>query len=379
MNSRVALAPINLNSTPNTPNRKLNTPNRKSPNRKLASPTRTPSFKHDLKRIPRPNSTDILITPNTTLSPSKPYSIKKLPNSFSEYRSPSIKTPVKLGKIYKSQNTQPSIDLAVTKLKLKLQLAIYKLKQNSSTKTYKLTSKTYLTPPSDSDFVDSSPRDEILSSIFKQPSPAPKNYKSSININLKNPSLNKVGKKSNYNLKLFQIKKNSSFYNVQFKKLPLVDSPPKPIHINHLQLNKNPFIHDTFKDSFNDDLKNNPSVYLNPLYNKSYESKSGEITSQTAHNLPSINIILKTPIKNSKNYLLNKSLNLPRAQVVTDDTTIDEDGDQTIINNTHDNVLSSIKDGGRILTSSPCHNQFATPNSFSVAKSLLQLGGYNYN
>ncbi|KAK6868324.1 hypothetical protein K6H11_004386 [Candida tropicalis] len=88
-----------------------------------------------------------------------------------------------------------------------------------------------------------------------------------------------------------------------------------------------------------------------------------------------------------------------------DETIIDEDNELTIIQNTtinnttidqnatievndddeedaHNNndKLSSRKNQQNdedILTSSPIHNQqFTTPNKFSVAKSLLQLGGH---
>ena len=147
--------------------------------------------------------------------------------------------------------------------------------------------------------------------------------------------------------------------------------------------------------------------------------------------LPSINKILKTPIRRannaSKQFLFQRSFN-NAAPLVTnnnnnnnsntygnDETTIDEDNDMTIIQNTtisnttidqnatideekteydveQEEITQEIKNSNEeddnedinspskqqdILTSSPLSNQqFTTPNKFSVAKSLLQLGGH---
>ncbi|EGW34743.1 uncharacterized protein SPAPADRAFT_57809 [Spathaspora passalidarum NRRL Y-27907] len=148
-----------------------------------------------------------------------------------------------------------------------------------------------------------------------------------------------------------------------------------------------------------------PSILLNPPSNISQSFNSNHAT-----NLPSINKILRTPIKraNSTRQLLKQQPNPPphparasRLPTVTDDTTIDEDNDMTIINNTttynnstvvehndttipekneddddedDDNDFDSRKKD--ILSSSPLSNPFGTPNSFSVARSLLQLGGH---
>lgn len=217
-------------------------------------------------------------------------------------------------KICNSKNA--TADLAATKLKLKLQLALYKVKRaqqhnnriniKSCTSIGSTASKVAKTRTPDS---ASSASFNMSTNLMLTPPSPTKNYQASVNINLqtklKNPSVTKKSVSlqprktsldavaTNQKLLLFQIKQSSSFYN----------SAAKP-----------------------------------PL--------------QTSA-LPSINKILKTPIKASRSY--------------HDETTIDEDDSSLAINVRKRELLSS----------SPLKESFGTPNSFLVAKSLLQLGlGY---
>ncbi|ODV69469.1 hypothetical protein HYPBUDRAFT_8844 [Hyphopichia burtonii NRRL Y-1933] len=306
---RIALAPINLNV--NSPYKNQNT-----------------STPHRLNRL-KTNITSLL---NSVSRPSTPYkspsnkkisSIRKpnhksfTSNSFSDYKI--------------SNNKNATADLAATKLKLKLQLALYKVQQqinkkisyNETTRPIsKFNSYTKYIKPNESNH--STPTSFNMSQVSSATPPSPTHYQSSININLQTktnssiascnnhrnlklkPSLSSIAKQKNQ-LKLFQIKKNSSFYN-ENNQLPL----------------------------------SNPSI-------KTFHHQT---------NLPSINKILKTPIKSSRN-------------LVNNDETIDETIDES-------SLAINVKKRD-ILTSSPLkeHN-FGTPNSFSVAKSLLQLGSGYY-
>lgn len=76
------------------------------------------------------------------------------------------------------------------------------------------------------------------------------------------------------------------------------------------------------------------------------------------NSLPSINIILKTPIKNS------------RRATPAEDTTIDDE--DTIANVTVDDAKPARRP---LLTLLPIQGHMGTPNSFLVAKLLLQLAG----
>lgn len=138
-----------------------------------------------------------------------------------------------------------------------------------------------------------------------------KNFENSKNINLTQKSLNSIINKNSNNLKLFSIKKSSSFYNSE--KIPLT-------------------INDNSNQSFNS--------FLNPSKPES---------------LPSINKILKTPLKLTTSNNFNAT---------------NDDNDHTIDDQSFDDSKKT--------NSSPLRH-FATPNSFSVAKSLLQLGSGVYN
>lgn len=224
-------------------------------------------------------SASVIVPSATSLAP--PRSVE----SFSEY------------KITNSRNVKA--DLAATKLKLRLQLAFYKLKLK---------------------------RDNMVAScptikVSKAKAPKPRTFHKSANVNLQKP---KVGKspllstvaaqktgasKSSSQLRLYHIKQLSSFHNMFPHRYPL---------------------------------------------------------SSASNRLPPVHKILKTPIKTTTRTLMYHSINNSNSN---SDETIDETADDT-------NVDLKRKDN--ILDSSPTRcNSFGTPNSFSVAKSLLQLGlGY---
>ncbi|KAI5961235.1 uncharacterized protein KGF55_004160 [Candida pseudojiufengensis] len=297
-----------------------------------------------------------------------------------------------------SNSSNDVAGLAATKLKLKLQLALYKLKQNKKKVNNKksISSKTILSPinskkstPNSSPNIESIYHQSILSSLPTPPE-QPKYYTKSINVNLqyKNKpevsatSLSKVAnnkfKKQNgqQKLKLFQIKKDSIYYSDNTKKLPLI--------------RKKQQIEPSFKmDSFINNFIYQPS--LTTLPSISNQKINSELQ------LPPINKILKTPIKQANLSFTNAS----RIPTTVDDT-IDDDQDMTLLQNstyqnstlhdtTKDNDETKLQEEEEedsedsddedkiektVLTSSPFNNHLGTPNSFSVAKSLLQLGGH---
>lgn len=228
--------------------------------------------------------------------------------------------------------------LAATKLKLKLQLALYKLQQKNKSEPEKKV-------PTPLNLVSVDVRS------FQLPAPSNVNYQSSVNVNLRTktrssntksskPSLTKIASNKHNNhkiskLKLFKIRNNSLFYQ-----------PPKELAITFDRVDRN---HSAGSRSrVTNDIK-----LPRPTVDNSFKRTT----------LPSINKILKTPIKHS---------NSTRSLICNHnaDDTIDED--DTIINTAN----NKLKKYNNLLTSSPITNNFGTPNSFSVAKSLLQLGGY---
>lgn len=294
------------------------------------------------------------------------YSINK--KKFSNLKSSSFSD-------YKiSNNKNITADLAATKLKLKLQLAFYKVQQQynnsvnsrkifpaipSTTKLSSSLSSSSAAKVSPNISASSTPsftmNNSNLITVITPPSPTA-NYQSSININLQTnlksaaptrkvkPSLssialNKKNTTNNQKLKLFQIKKTSSFYNVSHNNLMTSGSKLPLIESDLVKLSR-------------------------PIFN----STNGASTRP----LPPINKILKTPIKtaSSTRNLIN-SFN--HATVTNTDETIDESMDDT-------SLALAVKSKDNLLTSSPLkeNNSFGTPNSFSVAKSLLQLGSGYY-
>ncbi|CUM66083.1 uncharacterized protein PRCAT00003737001 [Priceomyces carsonii] len=313
--------------------------------------------------------------------------------------------------------------LAATKLKLKLQFALYKVRQTdtndfngrkhhiveaneipvsaeTSTGT-KLENKSLSTP-----LISASSGTQL-------PTPPSIKYASSANINLKTkinskesgkPTLSNIAfkKQANRNknkvtkLRLFQIKKSSIFYNphdnttirgglgssyrpndtASFKKTS--SAPPAVSTIS----------------SF--DGRNTSSLVINKINLPRPELNTHSLKNT---NLPSINKILKTPIKNcSTRSLISCSMD---DTIDEDESTILETSNATVLRKSNDTSSDSNDDNSgatnsattttttnnnninnhndtTILTSSPLANNFGTPNSFSVAKSLLRLGGYNY-
>lgn len=265
---RVALAPISVNiNSPLVKRQKLFGP---------GSFPLTPSLTPKLSLV---KSNSVIVPLTTSLAP------RQL-ESFSDY------------KITNSRNVKA--DLAATKLKLRLQLAFYKLKQ-------KRDNMVALCPPI---------------RVTKTTVPKPRTFHGSANVNLqrpkvtKGPSLSsvaaqKTGASSSGNLRLYHIKQLSSFHNVSSQRLPL-----------------------------------------------------------SAQRLPPVHKILKTPIKTTTRTLMYNSMNANSSLGNSNsDETIDETADETAVD---------LRKRDDMLGSSPLRcNSFGTPNSFSVAKSLLQLGlGY---
>lgn len=266
---RVALAPLSVNvNSPLVKRQKLFGP---------ASLPLTPSLTPKLGLV---KSNSVIVPLTTSLAP-------RTLESFSDY------------KITNSRNVKA--DLAATKLKLRLQLAFYKLKLK---------------------------RDNMVAScptirVTKAPAPKPRTFHGSANVNLQRPKLTnrpslssvaaqKTGASASGNLRLYHIKQLSSFHNVHSQRLPL-----------------------------------------------------------SAQRLPPVHKILKTPIKTTTRTLMYNSMtsNLNSNGNSNSDETIDETADDTQVD---------LRKRDDILGSSPLRcNSFGTPNSFSVAKSLLQLGlGY---
>lgn len=530
--NRIALSTIkdsHLNSTSTSPN---STPTK---DRKKSRPTLFNSIRKPINNNSisfARSSTDLisksfaLSNSATTLNLNKKFSPLRAV-SFSNYRSTSTKSNSGL----KLQSTNDafkndSVGLAATKLKLKLQLAYYKVQQSKETRLKSLkyssnNTRQYHSPKSGNykstsiklnsviASLESPPTSAKNSPVFNnsacstatntgpfnspdyhsiiQPLPTPPDqqqkqqkqttptilsYSHSINVNLNatprhrsiidsyptKSKLNKIANKKgtakrSQKLKLFQIRKNSVFYNANQKKLPLIQKQDQYglDIVNHTtsfnnknnttpsssQGNNNNNSQGVVNFSFinypNSQESNNhlPSIILNPPSSSSSSTTTNNTSNTTSSSaylkhherktsLPSINKILKTPIKRANSmrppsqFLYQKSFNEAAPLVVpgsqsqgnsNDETIIDEDNELTIIQNTtinnttidqnatievndddeedaynNNDKLSSRKNQQNdedILTSSPIHNQqFTTPNKFSVAKSLLQLGGH---
>lgn len=263
---RVALASLNVNVA--SPLHKHN---------KVFASDSLPLTPSLTPKILLPKSASVLVPSVTSLGPSRAV------ESFSDY------------KITNSRNVKA--DLAATKLKLRLQLAFYKLKLK---------------------------RDKMVAScptikVSKAKLPKPRTtFHGSANVNLNLQTLGKTllltsvaAQKTSVNsahLRLYHIKPLSSYHNVFPNRLPL---------------------------------------------------------SSASNRLPPVHKILKTPIKAANRTLMYNSIN----NTNVGDDTIDENADDT-------HIETKRKDD--FLGSSPLRtNSFGTPNRFSVAKSLLQLGlGY---
>ncbi|KAI3404639.2 hypothetical protein KGF56_002535 [Candida oxycetoniae] len=342
--------------------------------------------------------------------------------------------------------------LAATKLKLKLQFALHKVKQNkikgeiskvntNKMKVSKPTSNLYFSRNQKQQTPIVSPHNDLplRASAFAflptppEQVPARHNfYTNSINVNLqtKNKAAfssaslskvasNKTGKKYQ-KLRLFQIKKTSVYYSGSQRRLPLTNekqqqqeqqqAAPAIDSTSNLLL----FCQPTVTDDTHKKKEGISTAFPNILPSLNLRSRSAEssFANQTP-NLPSINKILKTPLKRanmSRSFRFQQSFNnaaptviASRTPTLADETTIDEDNDMTLLQNTtcqnstidqiDENTTIRNKDDGikddedeqenesdgykkSVLDSSPITNHLGTPNSRSVAKSLLQLGGH---
>ncbi|CAK9438821.1 uncharacterized protein LODBEIA_P30450 [Lodderomyces beijingensis] len=281
-------------------------------------------------------------------------------------------------------------------------------------------------------------------------------YTKSINVNLQSSgkknsahsaaaSLSKVAanktKKRNQKLKLFQIKKSSIHYSGTKKNLPLLVSQNNDPQVttSSLQLLCQPSVLESKPKPIEPANLNIqppqcnilPSLQVNGLHFRDHNKNE-------VINLPSINNILKTPLRHTnfaRSFRFQQSFNdaaptviASRTPTMVDETTIEEDNDMTLLQNstlynstvdqgqndttinvkdddeTRDEVdngeegedekegAKGVKGNGEnddddddedddeqkktVLTSSPFNNHLGTPKSFSVAKSLLQLGGH---
>lgn len=509
----------------------LNSSNSASPNNTPTKNKKRPTLFNSIKKpihnssISFSRSSTDLISKSFALANSATTLNKKFSPlravSFSNYRSTSTNNNTNL--TLQSTNDafrNDSVGLAATKLKLKLQLAYYKVQQTKETrlKSLKYTSTSNKPSGIKSGYkstaiklnsviasLESPPTSNknspISASPFESPDyhstikptsalptppdqqqkiQAPISYSNSINVNLNatprhkscfsnnfptKSKLNKIANKKgttkrSQKLKLFQIKKNSVFYNMNQKKLPLVQKQEQYglDIVNHTPSfstslsqgttttnnnnNNSQGVNFSFinypnsQESTTTTSNHLPSIIFNPSTSTTNNNTSLPSTSYLRHHeqqktsLPSINKILKTPIKRANSmrppsqFLYQKSFNeaaplvIPGSQSQSqgncnDETIIDEDNEMTIIQNTtiDQNATIEVNDDEDeedkskkqqqqqqkqqqkqkekqeeqrqddndqdILTSSPLHHQqFTTPNKFSVAKSLLQLGGH---
>lgn len=300
MSNRIALAPIN--------DSRLNLSNGSTP-KKLSSPK--------YKRTLYSKSFSVVKS-----IPKQKLNFFERPTSFSDYR------PLQ-------QRSNDTAGLAATKLKLKLQLALYKLQQTRSITHENLSISIGDSCTSMSEPVNIPPANNKSDSV---------NYKSSVNISLGGRTKSEGGNcgllsKIAYgkNLQLFQIKRRSVFYT-SGGFIPLTSQTTQAA-----QRSQTVVLQTLPQDPITEVTKPEGNVPERP---------------QNIHAIPGAQgVILKTPVKNRSN-----------------DDTMDEDGDTTIANTTH--VSPRIRRKDSLLSSSPIGN-FGTPNSFSVAKSLLQLGGFD--
>ncbi|KAI5966655.1 hypothetical protein KGF57_000619 [Candida theae] len=352
--------------------------------------------------------------------------------SFAEYNTSDTSPTLHL-KSSSSAFKNDKAGLAATKLKLRLQLALYKVQQNKATTTTTTTTTRDNNTKSDNLNPILSPSQSKKGTPTASPNyetkaksmsslptpPEPKTYYAkSINVNLQSiskpsssitTSLSTVAqsktKKRDQKLKLFQIKKNSIHYSETQKKLPLIREKPNVKSTPSFNIFCPTF---SINGSMNLSSISVPSV----ANNATTALPAITVNRKPDTQLPPINNILKTPIKRaslSRSLRFQQSFNNAAPTVMasrmptTVDDTIDEDNDMTMLQNTtihnstidqstiisKDNDETKIQDDEddsdndeqeeekkTVLTSSPFHNNLGTPNSFSVAKSLLQLGGH---
>lgn len=303
-----------------------------------------------------------------------PNSTSTSPGGSDFLESPDLKTAV-VKSLTSTPDRSATASLAATKLKLKLQLAIYKLQKKglvggklSSNKNNHKISKSYIAASINLNLKSltsaSNPHTTKPSNTFGA------NSSSNINTSLtslptlkkKKPSLSATAYDKNLllfrnsqKLKLYSIKKDSKFY-ADKKNIPL---EPRTVNSRTEQ-------HQFASTS-------SPTT--------TFATFPPSVKSKMVRLLPPINKILKTPLKATTRNLVNpylphdKRYKLPCNNT---DETIDEDDDGPIKESTSNSIKVAGKDN--LLSSSPIQaNSFGTPNSFSVAKSLLQLGSGFYN
>ncbi|KAL7665560.1 Uncharacterized protein ABC855_g1153 [[Candida] zeylanoides] len=255
--------------------------------------------------------------------------------------------------------------LAATKLRLNLQLAVYKLQKRGVINSK---GKPNQRLPALKSFASSASANVNLQQVFSSsasptslnsavPASKPSSRRAKPTLSATAYDKNLLLFRNSQKLKLYGIRKESRFSTTHKKHMPLVP-------LRGLQ------------QSFNASHK--PTISLNPPQ-LSFKHNSVSMASRS-RSLPSINKILKTPLKASSRDFDNSyfpSTKSYKPYILNTDETIDEDDDGPI----KESTCNSIRMGKDILSSSPTHgaNAFGTPNSFSVAKSLLQLGSGFYN
>lgn len=361
--------------------------------------------------------------------------------SFSDFRFGS--TPPKstglTSKPLVTSSTNATAGLAATKLKLKLQLAFYKLQHksnsinnnNKSGNEYIDATKSQTQTNTSFDSSDLLTKSTISPVDRKSHLPTPPKltgYSSSANMNLqtktkivqnpsnhakissykytKKPSLSAIAYdknvsnfKNTQNLRLFSVKRGSQYYH-DVSKVPLIPSDVTKSNKTHAVRANSEIIPRTTVTSDGSMIRlPKPLMCKVNMESSNLRSLSNPVTLKSM-SLPPINKILKTPMKKSSStrnlvntYLQNQNQNQPQTltntkqedanqTILNTDETIDEDDDGPLRESTCNSIKVSKKENNNILSSSPIRNSqntFGTPNSFSVAKSLLQLGSGFYS
>lgn len=287
---RVALAPININI--GSPLHK-----RKFPGSMPLTPSLTPKLALTKSAsVTVPSATSLAVVPRSA-------------ESFSDYT------------ITNSRNVKA--DLAATKLKLRLQLAFYKLKLK---------------------------RDSVVAAspsfrVAKTRAPRPRTFHGAANVNLQKP---RAGARP-------------LLTSVAQKLSPGTTKPGVAKANGTTKASHGATATSASSNGANGHLRLYHIKQLSSFHTQSFHRPP---LSSGAQRLPPVHKILKTPIRTTNRTLM---YNMANANANSDET-IDDTADDT-----HQEIKR--KD---ILGSSPLRgSSFGTPNSFLVAKSLLQLGlGY---
>lgn len=290
------------------------------------TPSSTPKF-------PLPRSTSVLAPSNP-----KTTGLARKFDSFSDYTM--------------SRGRNVKADLAATKLKLRLQLAFYKLKSQKDANEMKASPEITVSPTCIKDSNQQTFRSSANVNLRKpRVSSGPllttvasrkANNKNAANVETQAASDNVGDKanpeKNNSSMRLYHIKPLSAYHNLFPQKLPLNTNSSQRL----------PPVHKILKTPIKSTTRNMINQYLSSK-NERYGTSN-----PTAHT-------------SSGNHLA-----LPNIAANNGDETIDETNDETTVDYHRSN-------NGDMLGSSPLRSDtFSTPNSFSVAKSLLQLGSGFY-